>query len=258
MRHDIRLPTASETAAGWDRVVAVLRAQWSLLLLLALGGGVLALAVAASAAVYYSVQESDDLAALDQPTLDSALSWRSPGLDSFVSGYTHLGGIFWAPILTALLVIGLALLWRSWTPVVLMVLAAAGSLMLTAVGKVVVARDRPALELAVPPYETSPAFPSGHALNAVVIAGVIAYVVLLHTRSVRMGVLVGALAVVHAVLMGLSRVYLGHHWLTDVVVAWALGAGWLAMVITVHQLLLRRLAARAARAGHPPAATVRS
>jgi membrane-associated phospholipid phosphatase len=38
--------------------------------------------------------------------------------------------------------------------------------------------------------------------------------------------------------MGLSRVFLGHHWLTDVIFAWLLGAAWLALVITSHRLFL--------------------
>lgn len=46
------------------------------------------------------------------------------------------------------------------------------------------------------------------------------------------------LAALFAVTMGLTRVYLGHHWLTDVVVAWALALAWLAVVITAHRLFL--------------------
>ncbi len=241
MNPDVRLPTTSEAASGWSRVVAVLRAHWALLLLLAVGAGLFSVAVAGVNEVYESVVERDDLATLDQPALDAALQQRSPALDDAVTFYTHLGGPLWAPVITLLVVVVLAVLWRSWTPVVLMVVATAGSLAMTSVGKVVVGRDRPPTDLAVPPFETSPAFPSGHALNATVIAGVLAYLLVLRLRSTALRVLVVVLAVAHAVLMGLSRVYLGHHWLTDVMVAWFLGLGWLVLVVAVHQVLLRRV-----------------
>jgi undecaprenyl-diphosphatase len=144
------------------------------------------------------------------------------------------------PLLATLLAVGLALLWRRRTPVVLMAIAAAGSLLMTAVGKTVVGRGRPPVALAVPPLETSPSFPSGHSLNAVVVAGLVAYLLVLRLHSVAARVGVVAVAAAFSVAMGLSRVFLGHHWLTDVLVAWALGLGWLAVVVTGHRVWLAR------------------
>jgi undecaprenyl-diphosphatase len=136
---------------------------------------------------------------------------------------------------------------RSWTPVILVAAAAFGSLLMTIAGKEAIGRLRPPLEAAVPPFESSPSFPSGHSLNAIVIAGVVAYLLVLRrSHHRRAPVLTVVLAAAFALTMGLSRVYLGHHWLTDVIVAWTLGLAWLAVVITTHRLLLTVRSRRAA------------
>ena len=106
-----------------------------------------------------------------------------------------------------------------------------------AVGKQLVGRARPPLEYAVPPYETSPSFPSSHTLNSTVIASLVAYL-LLHLTSLIARIMSVVLAVAWFVAMGLSRVFLGYHWLTDVLVGWTLGLAWVAVVITCHRLYL--------------------
>ncbi|MBG6218896.1 undecaprenyl-diphosphatase [Arthrobacter sp. CAN_A6] len=193
---------------------------------------------AASAEIYEAVTEGDGVAALDHPLLGTAVSLRSPVLDSVVTAYTNIGGPIGMPILAGSIMVVLALRRRSWMPVLLMVSAAAGSLLMTIAGKQFIGRSRPPLNEAVPPYEYSASFPSGHSLNAVVIAGIVAYLLLLRQNSRRAGIITITCAAVFAFTMGVSRVFLGHHWFTDVLVAWTLGAAWLALVITAHRLYL--------------------
>ena len=210
----------------------------ALLLLIAIGGSVAAALTAASAEVYESVVESDGVAALDRPALDLAVSLRQDWLNALITGYTNIGGPVGMPILAVSIMVLLAVRRRSWAPVILLPAAAFGSLLMTVAGKDAIGRLRPPLELAVPPYESSPSFPSGHSLNALVIAGVVAYLLVVRQRRKRTRALTVVLATLFAVSMGISRVYLGHHWLTDVLVAWTLGTAWLAVVITAHRLFL--------------------
>lgn len=217
------------------------------LLTAVVGAVVLTVLVATLDEMYESVQEGDGLARIDQPLLDWMVGHRSPGLDGVVTFFTDIGGTTVLPILMTLVVAGLAWWWRSWTPVVLMAVAAAGSVAMTEAGKDLAGRARPPQGLAVPPYETSPSFPSGHTLNSTVIAIVLAYLVLLHVNS-RIGRVVTVSALVlYALAMGLSRAFLGHHWFTDVVAGFVAGTAWAIVVILAHRLLVRVQLRRAQR-----------
>jgi membrane-associated phospholipid phosphatase len=194
-------------------------------LIIVLGVGLILVATltAAAGAVYDAVVEVDGVAALDHPALDVAKAARTPQLTTLLQAFTALGGGIGMPILATLVAVGLAVAWRQWTPVVIIAATAAGSLVMTVVGKAVVGRVRPA---------------SGHTLNSVAIAGVVAYLLVRRQERTWSRTVTVACAVSFAFAMGLSRIYLGHQWLTDVLVAWALGLGWLTVVITAHRLLL--------------------
>ena len=202
-------------------------------------GLVIVLAFAAAGAeIYEAVAENDGISQLDRPALDLAIALRTATSTKLVTGFTHLGGAVGMTVIAATLTLAMTWRWRSRTPLVLMLIATAGSLLMTSVGKAVVGRPRPPLAEAVPPYEYAFSFPSGHTLNSTVIAGVVAYLLLRRLRSTRARVITVVLAVLWAVAMALSRVFLGHHWLTDVVFAWLLGIAWLALIITAHRLFL--------------------
>jgi undecaprenyl-diphosphatase len=210
----------------------------TLIVILAVGMAIVTVLSVIAVEVYDAVTDKDGVAGLDRPLLDFAIGLRSPVVDTIVTGYTNIAGPIGMPIIAAAVLLILSIHRRSWTPVILIAAAGGGSLLMTIAGKGLIGRVRPDLSDAVPPYEHSPSFPSGHALNAVVIAGIIAYLLILRQHSTRARVVTITVAAVFAVTVGLSRVYLGHHWFTDVVAGWTLGALWLAMVITAHRLYL--------------------
>lgn len=222
----------------------------ALLLMTTVVGGVLfvGLTVAVSE-VYEAVVEQDGLAQLDHPALAWSISLRTPANQAVVTWFTHLGGVTGMTIIALAITVAMVWRWRSRSALILMAVAVAGSLTVTTVGKRVIGRIRPPQELAVPPFEYAFSFPSGHTLNSTVITGMIAYLICCHSmsRRVRASVIAGAAA--WSVAMGISRVFLGHHWLTDVIVAWLLGLAWLTLLITAHRSYLHvRDAQRRAKA----------
>ena len=209
------------------------------LILILVVGGVIAVALSFIASrIYDAVTESDGVAGLDKPILDLMISWRSPVLDSVVTAYTNVAGPIGMPILAVAAILILSLRRRSFTPAILIAAAGIGSLLMTVVGKDIIGRHRPPLSDAVPPFDFSPSFPSGHTLNAVVIAGVVAYLLLLRRTTTHGRVITIVVAALFAFTIGVSRIFLGHHWFTDVLAAWVLGAAWLALVITAHRLYI--------------------
>lgn len=225
-------------AGAVQRISRLLGPHAALIVTLIVGATIAVSLSAVFAQVYESVVAADGVAGLDHPVLDTAKTVRSPAVDVLATAYTDIGGTVGMPALALTVMVVLALRRRSWTPVILIVTGGAGSLLMTIAGKQLIGRTRPPLVDAVPPYEYSASFPSGHSLNSVVIAGIVAYLIVLRLRSQRARTLTVILAALFAATMGLSRVYLGHHWLTDVLAAWSLGAAWLAMVITAHRLYL--------------------
>lgn len=244
-------PLGRWLAALAQRIGGLIGPHQSLVLLLVIGAVASAVMTWLASEVYESVVEADGVALLDEPLLAAMVDARSPGFDLAATAYTNVGGVVGMPVLAVAIMVLLAALRRSWTPVILMVAAGGGSLLMTVAGKDLIGRARPALSDAVPPYEYSPSFPSGHSLNAFVIAGIVAYLLVLRQRTRAARVLTITTAAVFAVTIGLSRVYLGHHWFTDVLVAWVLGAAWLVVVITAHRLYLTLRRAGTAPVGEP-------
>jgi undecaprenyl-diphosphatase len=122
------------------------------------------------------------------------------------------------------------------------VLSVPGGMLLNVALKHVFRRARPHFAdplLTLPTYS----FPSGHTAGATVLYGIVACYLVVHLRSQagRAAVVAGAVAAV--ALVALSRMYLGVHYLSDVLAAVAEGCAWLAVCVTAVSGLRRHRAA---------------
>lgn len=216
------------------------------LALLALGATLAVLLAWFTGEIYESVVDDGPLTSLDVPAMDELASYRTHDRNAFVTTFSDLGGPVWAPVMAVVLFTGLALAWRRWEPLVVGGAGLAVALLMATVGKDMTGRARPPRTVELPPYESSTSFPSGHTVIATVLASLVVYQVIRMTRRIWLQVVVILLAVAWALAMGLSRVYLAHHWLSDVLSGWAIGLGWVAALVTGHQsvVLLRASSSR--------------
>lgn len=182
----------------------------------------------------------------DHTVTDWVMTHRGEPWTSFMQFIT-----VWGDTLTlTLVVIGVAVLAWMAGRIDFAVVIVAGSLVgwaLMALLKVSFARDRPPIEdrlIDIGGYS----FPSGHAMLSVVVYGLT--VIILHrlypqVRERVMWLLAGPILVG---LIGFSRIYLGVHWLSDVLFGWLFGCIWITVCVAVHvQMSRRRQAARAAQ-----------
>jgi undecaprenyl-diphosphatase len=162
------------------------------------------------------------------------LALRSPGdlsdpigpkwFEEMMRDITALGG---TAVLTlgVLAVTGFLALTRKTHAAVTVLVSVVSGMVLSQAIKWAYARPRP--ELVPHGMETySASFPSGHSMMAAVVYLTLGALLARHQAQPRMKVYVLVVAVFLTVLVGLSRIYLGVHWPTDVLAGWCLGAAW--------------------------------
>lgn len=174
------------------------------------------------------------LGMVDRQVFHGLQNLRSPLLDQWFVIITRLGN---APALLAVGVACAALLLLARRGFVALAMAGcfAGAGMTVLSLKWLLYRHRPVP--AVPLIsENNPAFPSAHASLSLVIYVFAAYLVARWLRSGHLRVLALGAGLGLAFLIGLSRLYLGVHWLSDVLGGYALGGMWLALLVTLVEL----------------------
>ncbi|HBB32877.1 MAG TPA: phosphatidic acid phosphatase [Cyanobacteria bacterium UBA8803] len=183
---------------------------------------VAALALWGFAAIAEEVLEQETQV-LDTTILQILRTLHTPLLDQIMIGITFLGEPLTLAVLSSCLGIFL-LMRRKWAQGIALAIASAGAIGLNFMLKDVFARSRPALWDRIVDVKNY-SFPSGHAMISLVIYGFIGYYLAL--RFPRVQGLITTITVLLIAAIGLSRLYLGVHWPTDVVAGYAVGLVWL-------------------------------
>jgi membrane-associated phospholipid phosphatase len=172
--------------------------------------------------------EHDGASRLDPVTAAEVLSMRTPTITHLARAFTFLGSEVVVGGLAVVILLAL-LMRRQLTRATVFAVAMGGSAVLTVALKLLVARPRPGGLDRLGPPDTSYSFPSGHTLNSTVFLALVVWLLWASVTYAGRVALVTASAVL-AVGVAASRVYLGYHWLTDVVASGLIALAWLSIV----------------------------
>jgi len=227
------LPADSPAPPGWR--------PRPRLVLGALLAGVLAVAVGE---LSDNVLDGGGVTAIDAPVLGWVLVHRQPDLTTPMIVITTLGG---TGVMAGLALVAVAVLgWRwRWRDAVLVAMATLGAGLLVVGLKPLIGRVRPP-QIDHLVLETNQSFPSGHAVGAAAVLGVLAVVAVRHLHRRVPRVAVGVAALGATVAIGVSRLYLRVHWASDVLGGWLVGGLWLTVCVSALALWAPRPGAGAA------------
>jgi len=128
---------------------------------------------------------------------------------------------------------------RFWPELAMLLIGSGGGALLWYFLIEVFKRPRPTEQIGI--VVTDSSFPSGHAISSVILYGLLAYLFIPKMPS-RFWKWVLVIAVILTNLyIGYSRIYLGGHYLTDIIAGYGLGLAWGGLVFTaIERLLLKR------------------
>jgi len=166
-------------------------------------------------------------------------SWHSPAFLSLMRGVSWLFG-GWRPtvivIVSAIIVLRLIGMKQASLVILSGISTSAGSIL-----KLVVGRVRPSADLVtVWDVETNKSFPSGHTLFVTIVLGYLAYLCLTRIRNSVLKISSAAVLFALVILTGVSRVYLGAHWPSDVIGGYVIGGFFLTLTIYIDRAWVSR------------------
>lgn len=154
---------------------------------------------------------------------------------------TALGSVTVLTLIT-IFAVGYLVAIRKYPTALFVAMAVVGGALWSSVLKALFFRSRPDIVSHLV-HVSSASFPSGHAMNSAIVYLTLATLLARSQDGVRVRIYLLTVAIVLTMLVGISRVYLGVHWPSDVIARWSVGALWAVLCSLAGKYLqqLRRI-----------------
>lgn len=179
-----------------------------------------------------------DMRQFDDTTRAAVHTLASPGLTAVMRGLSFIGSTLFLALATAAVVVWFAL--RRWgREAKLFAITMVGASLLNITLKLAFKRERPIPFFDLTPPETY-SYPSGHSLASCCFFAGLAAILSGRVKRKRARMIIWFAATVMFLLIGLSRIYLGVHYTTDVIAGFTAALIWIMVVRFVEIQLARR------------------
>jgi undecaprenyl-diphosphatase len=175
--------------------------------------------------------------AFDKRLTDAVRSLSSNEATVWMERFTNVGSGLYVLFIVVLFAVGLAVI--GYRRELLFYLGVIGfSSLLNIVLKILFHRARPDIHRII--QASGYSFPSGHSMSAFTLYGITAYFLWKHLRSFWIRIFVILVVILLVLMIGISRVYLGVHYPSDVIGGYLVSAAWLSMSIGLYKRFLEQ------------------
>lgn len=190
------------------------------------------------ALAYISILNNEYLHRLNQPILDWCLQARQPFITGLVKLLTNFASSTTLIVITVAIAAIFILYKKEFLRPSLLLGSMFGVAGVATLMKLAIMDPRPLQQHMVPTYQLDYSFPSGHTLGIWTFMLVIGYLFYSRNFSIKKCIFWNLLAMLITIIIATTRLYLGYHWLTDVVASIGLGLIIFSIVIFVDRFIV--------------------
>ncbi|WP_368504903.1 phosphatase PAP2 family protein [Alkalihalophilus sp. As8PL] len=176
-------------------------------------------------------------ATIDRYVIEKIIPTHTESLTAAMQFFSFIGDIVPVVIISLICIMIIYLTYKKWQEVFLFIAVMIGSTAINTFTKWMIKRERPESTFV---YEAGFSYPSGHTMAAMSLYGIIIFLFWKHTRHAAARVSVIVFGITMIVTIAFSRLYLGVHYISDIIGGGLLSGLWLYVTIYVYQYMIEK------------------